>query len=156
MSVSPAMVWFRSDLRLRDNPALAAAVRRGGPVIPLYVWAPEEEGEWSPGAAARWWLHQSLRSLDSDLRACGSKLLIRRGPTDEALHQIACKSGAGAIFWNRRYEPALIERDSRLKKELPAAGLHTESFNASLLHEPWEVSNRTGRPVELFSAFRRS
>jgi len=53
-----ALVWFRTDLRIADNPALQAAMRRGGPIIPLYIWAPEEEGEWAPGQASRWWLHQ--------------------------------------------------------------------------------------------------
>ena len=49
-SAAPALVWFRQDLRLSDNPALAAALERGGPVIPVYIWAPEEEGSWPPGA----------------------------------------------------------------------------------------------------------
>ena len=64
----PTLVWFRLDLRLTDNPALSAAVRRGGPVIPVYIWAPEEEGAWPPGAASRWWLHHSLAALDAGLR----------------------------------------------------------------------------------------
>ena len=55
------IVWFRIDLRLADNPALAAAARAGrGPV---FIWAPDEEGDWPPGAASRWWLHRSLRAL---------------------------------------------------------------------------------------------
>ena len=68
LSDAPAIVWFRQDLRLADNPALLAAAGRGGPVIPVLVWAPEEEGGWEPGGASRWWLHRSLASLDADLR----------------------------------------------------------------------------------------
>ena len=45
------LLWFRQDLRLTDNQALLAAVGHGGPVIPVFIWAPEEEGEWPPGAA---------------------------------------------------------------------------------------------------------
>jgi deoxyribodipyrimidine photo-lyase len=78
------IVWFRNDLRLADNPALAEATARG-PVVPVYVWAPEEEGEWPPGAASRWWLHRSLHALDRSLRERGSQLVVRRGPTNEAL-----------------------------------------------------------------------
>ena len=55
-----AIVWFRRDLRLTDNPALAAACERARHVVALYVHAPEEDGEWAPGAASRWWLHHSL------------------------------------------------------------------------------------------------
>ena len=71
MAASASLVWFRHDLRLADNLALHAAVRRGGPIIPVYIWAPQEEGAWSPGAASRWWLHQSCISLDASLRNQG-------------------------------------------------------------------------------------
>jgi deoxyribodipyrimidine photo-lyase len=53
MRGAPALLWFRQDLRLSDNPALAAAVERRSPVIPVFVWAPEEEGDWPPGTALR-------------------------------------------------------------------------------------------------------
>ena len=42
---SATIVLFRQDLRLDDNPALESAVRRGGPVVPAFIWAPAEEGE---------------------------------------------------------------------------------------------------------------
>ena len=65
-SAAPALLWFRQDLRLSDNPALAAALERRSPLIPVYIWAPEEEGAWPPGAASRWWLHRSLASLSGE------------------------------------------------------------------------------------------
>jgi deoxyribodipyrimidine photo-lyase len=49
MSASIALVWFRRDLRLADNPALYAALRKHRMVFPIYIHAPEEEGTWSPG-----------------------------------------------------------------------------------------------------------
>jgi deoxyribodipyrimidine photo-lyase len=61
--MSAAIVWFRRDLRLTDNPALAAALATGLPVVCAYLHAPEEEAPWSPGAASRWWLHRSLARL---------------------------------------------------------------------------------------------
>ena len=109
------IVWFRNDLRLADNPALAEAAARG-PVVPVYVWAPEEEGEWPPGAASRWWLHRSLHALDRSLRERGSQLVVRRGPTDKALASLLRETGAASVVWNRRYEPAAIARDSELKR----------------------------------------
>jgi deoxyribodipyrimidine photo-lyase len=74
MSLPAAIVWFRQDLRLRNNPALHAATVSGAPVIPVYIWSPEEEGDWAPGSASRWWLHRSLASLDDQLRRRGSRL----------------------------------------------------------------------------------
>jgi deoxyribodipyrimidine photo-lyase len=147
------LVWFRIDLRLADNLALAAAVNRGGAVVPVFIWAPEEEGDWPPGAASRWWLHQSLGALAGALRDLGSPLVIRRGPTLETLRAIVQETGASAVFWNRRYEPAIIARDTRLKEALKAEGLEVESFNAALLHEPWTVQNQSGKPFQVFTAF---
>jgi len=148
-----SLLWFRQDLRLADNPALLAAVRHGGPIIPVFIWSPEEEGQWQPGAASRWWLHQSLSQLDASLRQRGSRLIIRRGPTLKAIRELVDHSAATAVYWNRRYEPAVIDRDSRVKATLHQDGVIAESFNSSLLFEPWTVRNHNGEPYRVFSAF---
>ena len=147
------LVWLRLDLRLADNPALDAAARRGGPVVPVFVWAPEEEGAWPPGAASRWWLHQSLARLGEDLRKAGSELVICRGASLSELQRIAKATGADAVYWNRRYEPAIIARDQAVKEALRAADLSAESFNGALLHEPWTIRNKSGNPFQVFTPF---
>jgi deoxyribodipyrimidine photo-lyase len=152
---SPSILWFRLDLRLADNEALQAAMRRGGPVIPVFIWAPEEERAWQPGAASRWWLHQSLAQLDIALPQRGSRLIIRRGPTRETLGALLKECGATAVFWNRRYEPATVERDRRIKAALEQDGYTAESCSGALLHEPWTVRNRQGAPYQTFTAFWR-
>src|SRR5688572_30030327 len=83
----PSLLWFRRDLRLDDNPALCAALRAGA-VVPVYVHAPGEEAPWAPGAASEAWLRASLRKLDDELRALGSRLVLRRGPTLAALQRL--------------------------------------------------------------------
>jgi deoxyribodipyrimidine photo-lyase len=113
-----SIVWFRQDLRLADNPALIAAVERERPVVCVFIWAPEEEGDWPPGAASRWWLHHSLVSLDSQLRERGSRLVIRRGPTVAALQSLIVETAADAVYWNRRYEPAVVRRDAQVLRTL--------------------------------------
>ncbi|MGA7235719.1 MAG: deoxyribodipyrimidine photo-lyase [Bryobacteraceae bacterium] len=150
---TPALLWFRLDLRLSDNPALAASLARGGAVLPVFIWAPEEEGAWPPGAASRWWLHQSLTALSLALELRGSRLIVRRGPSARTLEALASETGAGAVFWNRRYEPAVIERDAAVKTALRARGLSAESFNGNLLHEPWTILNAAGQPYRVFTPF---
>jgi deoxyribodipyrimidine photo-lyase len=149
------IVWLRIDLRLADNPALNEAVKNGGAVVPVFVWSPEEEGDWPPGAASRWWLHQSLAALDARLRQLGSRLVIRRGPALESLRALVKEAGAQAVFWNRRYEPAVIARDARVKESLRQDGVTVESFNAALLHEPWTIQNQSGKPFQVFTPFWR-
>ncbi len=155
MPVSPTLLWFRQDLRLHDNPALHAAVERGGPVIPVYVLDDAAEGRWAPGGASRWWLHHSLAALEAALRERGSRLIFVRGAAAEILPALQQATGAGAVYWNRRYEPAAIARDSALKAALAAAGVEAKSWNAALLFEPHEVKNREGGPFKVFTPFWR-
>jgi deoxyribodipyrimidine photo-lyase len=151
----PTIVWFRHDLRLDDNPALAAAAARGA-VVPLFVWAPDEETPWEPGAASRWWLHHSLEKLAAALQKAGTPLVIRTGPSLAALRAVARECGAAGVVWNRRYEPAVVARDTRIKKDLAADGLAVESFNGSLLFEPMHVATKEGRPYQVFTPFWRA
>ncbi|MBM4011820.1 MAG: deoxyribodipyrimidine photo-lyase [Planctomycetes bacterium] len=151
----PTIVWFRNDLRLDDNPALVAAASRGA-IVPVFIWAPDEERPWEPGAASRWWLHGSLQALAADLEKAGAPLVIRRGPSLDALRAVAAESRAGGVVWNRRYEPAVIARDTSIKKALTAAGLAAESFNGSLLFEPMHVATKEGRPYQVFTPFWRA
>ena len=148
-----ALVWFRDDLRLRDNPALQAALKAGLAPVPVYVHAPHEEGAWAPGAASNAWRHRALSALDADLRARGSRLHVFRGETSPSLLAAAASTGASAVFWNRRHEPAVDARDSRVRRELRRHGLQADAWNGSLLFEPWQVETRLGDPYRVFTPF---
>ncbi len=148
-----AIVWFRRDLRLADNPALTAATRNYDRVLPVFVWAPEEESPWSPGAAQRWWLHRSLERLAADLGDCGSRLILRQGSSVDTLRSLAATAGAEAVLWNRIYEPRAISRDAAVEEALDEAGIATESHNGNLLFEPWEIETGDGKPFRVFTPF---
>ena len=122
-----------------------AAVQRAPAVIPVFIWAPEEEAPWPPGAASRWWLHQSLNRLRESLAARGSRLIIRRGPTRQTLASLIAETGANALFYNRRHEPAVVARDAAIA--LP--GVTIEPFDSALLFH-------IERPFQVFSAFWRA
>ncbi|MEO3430641.1 deoxyribodipyrimidine photo-lyase [Pelagibius sp. CAU 1746] len=149
----PSLVWFRQDLRLADNPALAAAAERGAPILPLFILDEEAAGAWPPGGAARWWLHHSLAALSEDLKRLGAPLCLRRGKAAEVLPKLVKETGAGAVFWNRCYEPFAVERDKALKADLGAAGVEARSFNGNLLVEPWELKTGQGEPYKVFTPF---
>lgn len=155
MSVAPTLVWFRQDLRLADNAALAAACERGGPIIPVYILDEPGEGGWSPGGASRWWLHHSLTALEQSLQAHGSRLILGRGDAWTTLLAWVKATGASAVYWNRRYEPAAVARDTRIKAALGEHGCEARSFNSALLFEPHTVANRQGNPFQVFSPFWR-
>jgi deoxyribodipyrimidine photo-lyase len=155
--MNTALVWFRQDLRLMDNPALWAALQTCERVIPVYVHTPEEAGSWAPAAASNWWLHQSLAALDEGLHRRGSRLVIHRGESSAAaLQELAQRTGAAKIFWNRCYEPALLARDSRLTEFLRQQGLTVECHGGNLLYEPWTVRGDKDRPYRVFTPFWRA
>lgn len=151
-----SVVWFRQDLRIHDQPALAAALALKGSVVPVYIWSPEEEGNWPPGAASRWWLHHSLMALQKDLQGLGLTLVIRQGKSLQQLQTLIKETGAQHLFWNRRYEPWTIQRDAAIKATLRDQGIDVHSSNSHLLFEPWTISNRQGKPFQVFTPFWNS
>ena len=156
MPVQPIIVWFRQDLRVADNPALAQATAADAPVIPLYVLGDRTQGEWGIRGAARWWLHRSLQSLAASLTDLGSPLLLRHGDAGQVIPRLVEETGARAVYWNRCYEPHAIARDSKIKESLDATGIEAKSFNAALLFEPWTIATGTGGPYKVFTPFWRA
>lgn len=152
-STPPVLLWFRSDLRLADNPALCAAVATGAPIIPVFILDEQTPGLRPYGGAARWWLHHSLAALAASLSRLGLNLLLRRGPAAQILAKLADETGAAALFWNRLYDPASRNRDEAIKSAHKSAGRRVESFNAALLAEPWEVKTGQGRFFQVFTPF---
>lgn len=152
MDQSPAIVWFRQDLRLTDNPALAAAAASGRPILPVYVLDDESAGEFRRGAASRWWLHRSLDALNRSLEG---QMLFLAGDAAAILPRLVRDSGAHAVYWNRCYEPWRIDRDRRIKADLAEIDVDVETFNASLLFEPWTVLKADGTPYRVFTPFFR-
>mgnify|MGYP002821143526 CR=1 FL=1 len=152
---TPVIVWFRQDLRCADNPAFAAAAETGQPVLPLFILDEETPDVRPVGGASRWWLHHSLKSLAAGLREHGLELLLRRGRAANVLADIEEQTGADRVVWNRCYEPGAIARDTAVKAMLRAAGVATESFNGSLLIEPWKVETGQGGPYKVFTPYWR-
>ena len=149
--LSPSIVWFRQDLRLADNPALNAAVERGAAILPLFIL--DDSVDWTPSGAARWWLHHSLAALSRDLKSLGAPLCLRSGKAEDILPRLVKETSAGAVFWNRCYEPNAVARDKKLKEQLKTDGLDVASFNGALLAEPWELKTGQGEPYKVFTPF---
>ncbi|MEJ2015252.1 MAG: deoxyribodipyrimidine photo-lyase, partial [Limibacillus sp.] len=151
--MAPSLLWFRQDLRLTDNPALTAALARREGLVALFILDDETAGEWAWGGASRWWLHHSLAALSKSIEGLGGRLILRKGCAEKILPEVAEEAGAGAAFWNRCYEPFAIARDKAIKSDLKAKGLEVESFNGSLLVEPWELKTGAGEPYKVFTPF---
>lgn len=151
---SPAIVWFRRDLRTADNPALAAAIATGRRVIALYVH--DEDAAFAPGGAQRWLLRHSLAALEKRLKKLGIPLILRSGAEEKTVAAVRAEAAAGSVFWNRRYAGEQIETDKAIKQALAADNVDVRTFNGSLLREPWETETKSGGPYKVYTPFWNS
>ncbi len=152
---SPIVVWLRRDLRLADNPAIAAAAATGRPVVPLYI----HDNAGPPraiGAASAWWLDKSLRSLGAALHEAGADLVLRRGDSLETLLDLVAECSATSVFWSRLYDRKSIDRDQSVAAALAKVGVETQSYNAGLLNEPESVLTGAGAPFRVYTPYFRA
>lgn len=147
-----SIVWFRRDLRLDDNPALDAAVRRGA-VVAVFIREPGSSGEWSPGSRSRWWLQRSLHALSRELEEKGARLTTAAGDPAAVLLDLVRASGADAVHWNCRYEPAAAGIESRVAEALGRAGVEARAHHGSVLFGPDAVRTSSGGPFRVFTPF---
>lgn len=151
--MSTGIVWFRQDLRLSDNPALQAARKACDVIVPVFIDDPMVRSVSHLGEASSVWLHHSLSSLGESLKSAGAQLILGQGDSLGVLQKLIGESGATRIFWNRCYDPGSVQRDTEIKKALET--LQPKTFNASLLHEPWQVLKKDGTPYRVYTPFWR-
>ncbi|NLV41755.1 MAG: deoxyribodipyrimidine photo-lyase [Candidatus Hydrogenedentes bacterium] len=153
---SPAIVWLRNDLRLDDHPALAEACRAGGAVLPVFIHPDADLSPCAPGAASRWWLHHSLERLDAALRARGSRLVLRRGDPAHVLEELARRTGAGSVGWERKVEPSARRDEARVREALETLGARCHACAPNLLADPETTLTKSGGPFQVFTPFWKS
>jgi len=150
---SPTLVWFRRDLRLSDHAALTAAAARGGPVIPVFLRDAVVDGL---GAAPKWRLGLGVECLAEALTEKGSRLILRSGDAREVIPALVKETGAGAVYWQRAYDPASVDRDKDVKAALKDAGMAAESFAGHVMFEPWTVETKQGEFYKVYTPFWKS
>ena len=149
MTVPVSIMWFRQDLRVKDNPALNAACDMGK-IVPIYIYDDTAPNGREPGGASKWWLHHSLSSLNKRLNG---HLQIFKGDPQTLIPNLMKSFNAKGIFWNRCYEPWQINRDKTIKKTLIEHDYEAHSCNGSLLWEPMKVLKKDGTPYRVFTPY---
>jgi deoxyribodipyrimidine photo-lyase len=145
-----SIVWFRQDLRIADQAALAAAAA-SGPVIPVYVLDDASPARWAIGGAQRWWLHHSLAALDASLTKLGVPLVLRRGDAVAEIGRLAEETGAACVHAVRHYEPWWKAAEEKL-----AGRLDLRLHDGQLLEDPDCVRTATGGRFRIFTPFWRA
>ena len=151
MKEEVSIYWIRQDLRLSDNPALSASVESGS-IIPIYILDDINPDEHKMGNASKIWLHFSLNKLKKQF---SDKLIFAKGDPEEILTYLCKSESVNKIFWNRVYEPWSISRDKKIKENMKKKGVQINTFNGSLLWEPWDVLKNDGTPYRVFTPYYR-
>ncbi|MEK4762475.1 deoxyribodipyrimidine photo-lyase [Viridibacillus sp. FSL E2-0187] len=146
------IVWFRKDLRIHDHAALFEAAQQGC-IIPVFIWPSEQEFEYADSIAAKWSLHQSLISLKQNLEAKGIPLIIRKGNIQKELLQLIKETSADAVFYNRCYEPFMVQSLFEIEIQLSKSKIEVQSFHGNLLYQQFNILNKNHEPYKVFTSY---
>ena len=155
------LVWFRHDLRLTDNSALAAACTGEAPVTALYVLSEPQWQQHRWAGRKRAFLREHLQELSAALAARNIPLKLSHsqrivGQADEVL-AFALAHGCNAIYFNDEYGAHEQDRDARLMQTAQAAGLGVHRFCDHLLLPPGSVLTADKQqPYTVYTPFRRA
>jgi deoxyribodipyrimidine photo-lyase len=121
-------------------------------VIPVYVLDDETPRHRKMGGASRWWLHLSLQSLSQDLLQHDSRLILRRGRSEEVLADLAEETGAETIHALHHHEPWWLNAEKAVTK----AGLDLQLHHGNYLAPPGSVTSGAGTPYRIYTPFWRA
>ena len=141
-------------MRLLDNPALHYAIEANKPILFVYIYDPN--ADWAPGSASRWWLHQSLLSMQKDLKSLNSKLLYFSGSAIEILPRLALEVRCDQIVYSRVYEPAALNQDRKLLDLLNDRDVSLKISQGNVLFKPGSILNKQDKIYKIFTPFYKA
>jgi deoxyribodipyrimidine photo-lyase len=151
---SLAVVWFRRDLRLGDNPAWADARSQAAPIVALYVLDPVLLG--ASGPHRRDQLMGELRELDSSLGRLGGRLLVRSGDPRTVVATQAQELGASAVFVNADPSPYAVRRDGAVRDALERGGIRWSTHWGTYVHAPGSILTAKRTVSRVFTPFSKN
>ena len=154
--MSTAIHWFRRDLRLTDNPALAAAVAGHDHVVPVYVVSAWSGAHHWCGAPRQEFLCGCLAALAKNIALKGGRLILRRGRADEVLEKLVRETGADALHFNRDPDPYGRAMEERLARMAERLGVKVQAHQDVAIHERDEVLTGGGTPFRVFTPYAKA
>ncbi|MBT8484233.1 MAG: deoxyribodipyrimidine photo-lyase [Phycisphaerales bacterium] len=154
------LVWFRSDLRVADNPALSHAVNiatRG--VVAVFTICPKQWAEHDWGANRVAFVLASVEALSGSLRSRRIPLLIDRGEAfddvPERLLDLAQRHACDVLLFNREYEVNERTRDAAVTDAFTDAGLDVRAFTDQVVVPPGSIRTGKGDFYTVFTPFKK-
>ena len=160
MKFDTVIVWFRNDLRIRDNETLIKALNDSEKIIPVFCFDPrtfEETNLGFPktGAHRAKFLFQSVEDLQQSIRKLGADLVLFEGKPEELIPNFAKEVEAKAIYFSEEVTSEEIKVEQSLEKNAWSNGIATESFWQSTLYHIDDLPFPVNQVPEVFTQFRK-
>lgn len=144
------IVWFKKDLRLKDNQALLFANQTENNVLPVYIL---DETIKNMGGASKWWLHHSLVRLNADLQSVGSRLILRRGPVRDVMRALCAETSVDSITWLKAYTPDARIQEEEVTRFCQESNIRCQPFKGNVLFEPGEIMTQKDTYFSVYTPF---
>jgi len=156
LSLPVNIIWFRRDLRLKDNAALFHALKDGLPVVPVFIFDKKilDELE-NPEDKRVQFIYCALMDLQEELVNIGSSLDVRYGFPQKVWQDLFKDYRVNKVFTNHDYEPYARERDKQIAGQLKNAGIDFMSYKDQVIFEKNEVLKDDGRPYTVFTPYSK-
>ncbi|KXJ68201.1 hypothetical protein RP20_CCG005110 [Aedes albopictus] len=150
---STVIHWFRKGLRVHDNPALVAAIRRcyDSPqqhaLRPIFILDPGIV-QWLRVGPNRWrFLQQSLADLDKNLRKIKSRLYVVRGKPEDVFPRLFKEWKVSFLTFEHDIEPYSLKRDATVEKQAKDHGVKILIEKSLTIYDPDAILKmNSGRP----------
>ncbi len=146
------IIIFNTDLRIKDNPAFAAALKNSKKILPIFIL--DEVNRRPVGAASKWFLHHALLALRDELqKKYQLKLILKKGNSLKILAEIFSKEKIEGVYFNRECEPYNIKLHAEIKKLAQKNSGEVFDFKAQTLFDFDEIKTGQGTPFKVFTPF---
>lgn len=147
--------WFRRDLRIHDNAGLAAALKSGLPVKPVFIFDRNILSRLEPDDRRVSFIYHALQHMAEELRNAGSDLWVYHGDPVSIWKDLLNSPGCAGIYTNRDYEPYARERDAKVSKMAETAGYRFMDFKDQVMFERSEVVKDDGLPYTVYTPYSK-
>jgi len=157
--MAKGLVWFRTDLRVDDNPALNAALNSSDQVYAIYFFSHFQWEAHSESNIKHEFLINNLNLLKESLKVLGISLIAintqsyKTLPKD--LSSFCVDYQIDHVFWNNEFGWNEAERDLASREMLKKISIQSSSFNDQVIYEPGFLKNGQGKPFSVFTPFKR-
>ena len=141
-----SIIWFRNDLRITDNAVINYSLENNRKILPVYIYDPST----SLGSACKWWLKNSLISLNKSLKG---NLIVIEGEPSKILLDLVNKNNIKEILWNERYSKDDRSQDNEIINIYKNHEVNCITFHSCLLKNPQNTLKKDATPFRVYTPF---